>query len=274
MNTDKPLLITVAPNGARKTREDHPAIPLCSEELSGTAQQCLEAGAAMIHLHVRRDDLGHTLDVERYRHATAAIRRQVGNDIIVQITTEAVGIYVAEQQMQVVRELKPEAVSLSVRELCAQESDEKAAEKFFHWLLRENIAPQYILYSAADVARFDQLRQRGIIPDAHESVLYVLGRYSESQNSLPADLLPMLAASDETVTWSVCAFGASELSCMLTAAGLGGHCRVGFENNMNLVSGAVAPDNAALVSQLAACAPMVGRGIMSVDEARKMLGIK
>jgi len=272
--TELPLwMIAVAPNGARKTKADHPSLPITPDELAKTALQCLEAGACMIHLHVRNHNHGHSLDVDRYKAAISTIQARIGADMIIQISTEAVGLYNADQQMQLVRDLRPEAVSLAIRELCPHESDERKAAAFFEWLHTEKIAPQYILYSPEDVMRFNELRQRGLIPGQQVSVLYVLGRYKEGQNSLTQDLLPMLATARGEILWSVCAFGASEAACLLTAAGLGGHCRVGFENNMKQISGDIAPDNATLVAQIANYAVAMGRRVASPIEARALLGM-
>ena len=254
-----PLMIAVAPNGARKTRLDHPALPIEPEEMAETAQACLEAGACMIHTHVRDNLGGHSLDVDRYRAATAAIRKRVGQDMIVQATTEAVGIYGVKEQMHMVRQLKPEG------------ADESRASSFFAWLSRERIMSQYILYSAADISRFDDLRRRGIIPGDQVSVLYVLGRYSKNGQSSPAELLPMLKTARTGVIWSVCAFGASEAACNLVAAGLGGHCRVGFENNLHLINGETAPDNQALIKQISNNATLMARTQASPFEARSLL---
>lgn len=269
-----PLVITVAPNGARKIKADHPAIPLSAAELAEEAAACHAAGATMIHLHVRDDNQGHSLDVARYREATSAIRSRVGADMIIQVTTEAVGIYSPAEQMAVVRELRPEAASLAVRELCATSDAEEEAGAFFAWLRENGVAAQYILYSPEDVARFDDLHRRGVIPGERPSVLYVLGRYSADGQSSPQDLLPLLNASESDVSWSVCAFGAMEAACMLTAAGLGGHCRVGFENNMDLSDGRRAPGNAALVRQVADACQVMGRRVATVNEARRAMGVQ
>lgn len=268
-----PIIIAVAPNGARKQKTDHPALPLTSVELAQTAVACRDAGASMIHLHVRDAQGNHSLDVEAYREATSAVRRAVGSEMIIQVTTEAVGIYTVDQQMQVVRELKPEAVSLAIREVCAGAEDERRAAEFFAWLWRESISPQFILYSVEDVLRFEALRRRGVIPGDLVSVLYVLGRYSGTGASSAAELLPMLSATESQVVWSVCAFGATEASCMLAAAEQGGHARVGFENNLQLANGEVAIDNAALVSALAEGLPSKGRKPASGAQARLLLGM-
>ena len=269
-----PMMIAVAPNGARKQKTDHSSLPVTPSELADSAVECRDAGACMIHLHVRDGQGGHSLDVNAYRAATTAVRNAVGDDMIIQITTEAVGIYSIDQQIQTVQELKPEAVSLAVRELCPRAEDEIKAASFFAWLQQERVVAQYILYSAADVERFDALRKRGVIPGDNVSVLYVLGRYSEGGASSAVELLPMLAAADTGVIWSVCAFGATEASCMLVAAGLGGHARVGFENNMQLINGDTAANNGALVTQVQESIGRMGRRIASADEARLVLGMQ
>ena len=86
--------------------------------------------------------------------------------------------------------------------------------------------------------------------------------------SEPADLLPFLAAHDGATPWAVCAFGPREAACALTAAALGGHMRVGFENNLFLPDGTLAPDNAALVRNAAAGAALCGRELASADGIR------
>lgn len=269
-----PLIITVAPNGARKTKADHSALPILPDELAEVAAECLEAGASMVHLHVRDDDQKHSLDVEAYKAATAAIRARVGNELIIQVTTEAVGIYTPAQQMAMVQSLEPEAVSLAVRELCPDAQHEEIAGKFFGWLHKAGISPQYILYSDKDVVRFNELRGRGVIPGGKPFVLYVLGRYAKDMTSQPDELVPFLAAAETGRSeWAVCAFGPLEGACALTAAGLGGHCRVGFENNMLLANGDVAPGNAALVAQVASQSAALGRSVATPQEARRVLGL-
>ncbi|MBE9539856.1 MAG: 3-keto-5-aminohexanoate cleavage protein [Proteobacteria bacterium] len=273
MSNAPPLIITVAPNGARKTRADHPALPITPDELAEEAAQCLATGAAMIHLHVRDEEGKHSLDVERYKAAIAAIRRRVGDDLIVQVTSEAVGVYSAEQQMAMVRELRPEAVSLAIRELCPEAGSEEAAATFFAWLETVDTAPQYILYSPADVARFEALRERGVIPGECPFVLYVLGRYGGDADASVEQLPLMIAAGKRDVIWSACAFGATEERCMESALTLGGHCRVGFENNLQLSSGDIAPNNAALVTQLVECAMSQGRRVATPAEVRNLLAM-
>jgi uncharacterized protein (DUF849 family) len=267
------LIICVAPNGARKGKQDHSALPISPQELAIEAENCLRAGASMIHLHVRDPQGKHTIEAQYYRPAIAAIRARVGNDLIIQATTEAVGIYSAEQQMAAVRELKPEAVSVALKELCPI-GGEQQAEEFFRWLLDNQISPQYILYSVEEIERFIELHQGGVIPDRCPHLLLVLGRYSKNQTSDPEDLLPMLAALDGFKSiWAVCAFGPKEADCVLLAAQHGGHCRIGFENNMQLVTGEIAPNNATQITNFVSRLAMTGRNRATSVDSRKILGM-
>jgi uncharacterized protein (DUF849 family) len=263
------VAIAVAPNGGRKTRADHPALPLTPAELAAAAAECLEAGAAMIHVHVRDGDGRHLLDADAYRAATAAIREAVGDRLVVQITSEALGVYKPEEQMRVVRETRPEAVSLALREYLGVGGEEKAFADFLAWLAREKAMPQVILYDAEDARRLDWLRSKGALPWNDVPVLYVLGRYTKTQQSAPADLLPFLAPGEPRFgPWMVCAFGRDEAACVSTAALLGGHVRVGFENNLLLPDGSTARTNADLVGAVTAIIDAAGRRTMTADEMR------
>jgi 3-keto-5-aminohexanoate cleavage enzyme len=266
-----PLIIMVAPNGARRTRADHAALPLSNQELAATAVACRNAGAAMIHLHVRDAAGHHTLEPEAFRTATAAIRGAVGDDLIIQATSEAMGLYPREEQMDVIRSLRPESVSMAINEFIPDPTHESSAAAFFAWVLKAGICPQYILYSAEEVSYFHVLRSRGIIPGERPFVLFVLGRYSRNQESDPWDLPAFLSVHDPQCPWAVCAFGRQEAACTMAAIGLQGHTRVGFENNLVLGDGALAPDNAALVAQNAGAARLVGRPLADAHLARKIL---
>ena len=268
MSLDAPLIVTVAPNGAYKTPAQHPALPITASAMADTAKACLDAGAAMLHMHVRQADGRHLLDAQAYQDATAAVRRAVGRQLVVQITTEAAQVYQPPAQMAVVRAVQPEAVSVGLRELLQPSVSEQELHGFFQWLVDHEVMTQVILYDTADVAHWQRLRASGVIPEAKWFLLFVLGRYSAGQTSSPRDLLPFLAADDGNYPWAMCAFGPEENACAIAAAALGGHARVGFENNLYLKDGSLAPGNAALVSQVTQGAQVLGRRLASADDIR------
>ena len=266
-----PFVIAAAPNGARKTKADVPNIPITPAEVAQTALACKQAGAAMMHLHVRDEDQKHSLDVGRYREMLTEVRASVGDDMVLQVTTEAVGMYSADDQMAMVRGLMPEAVSIAIREIAPDGFDVNVLKSFFAFMREAKISPQFILYASDDVRRFNQLVETGVLPGEKFPVLFVLGRYSAGQVSDPADLLPFIATSSYISTWMVCAFGAFENACILTGAGLGGHARIGFENNHLLVDGSPAGHNAELIAQAREGARHMARKIATGEQAKQIM---
>ncbi|PXW54421.1 3-keto-5-aminohexanoate cleavage protein [Methylobacterium sp. B4] len=267
-----PLILANAPNGASRTQADHPALPMTAAELARTAAEIAEAGAALIHIHVRDGEGRHLLDAEAYRAATRAIRAEMGDRLVVQITSEAAGRYAAPEQIAVVRAVRPEAVSLALREIVPDAAAEPAAADFFAWARRERVLLQVILYEPAEVTRYVELKARGVLGEGGDFPLFVLGRYTPGQVSRPADLLPFLAvAGEELPLWSICAFGPRENACALAAAALGGHVRVGFENNLLSPDGRPAENNAAQIRRAAEGARLLGRPLADADAARAMM---
>ena len=267
--TENKVMIMSAPNGARRDHADHAALPITANESALDAVALLEAGVSILHLHVRDDAGRHSLDAGRYRQAMAAIRESVGDKLVIQVTTEAVGQYTCEQQIALVRELKPEAVSLALREICPLDTEEQIAAEFFAWMRSENIWPQYILYSVDDVLRFDDMRQRGVFADDAPFAMFVLGEYANAVPGKVADLTAMLAATNaDQYPWAVCCFGQNENVVMLAATAQGGHVRLGFENNLHLPEGTLAADNAALIHRYVADSHASKRSPASADEVR------
>ena len=265
-----PLVVAVAPNGARRGKTDHPRLPLTVNEIAYEAARCREEGAAMLHLHVRDAEGRHTLDADLYLQVIAAVRRAAGADFLIQITTEAVGRYGPAEQRAVVDAVAPEAVSLALRELAPDDADLGQVAAFLQRHARRGALIQYIVYDPADLARLTDLQARGVAPIQGASVIYVLGRYAAGQVSAPGDLLPFLAANSP-LPWMVCAFGARERAALVAAIVFEGHARVGFENNLLRPDGSLAPDNASQVEALADLSRQLGRRVATSDEARRLL---
>lgn len=261
-----------APNGARRIKSDHADVPITSGEIAACAESLREERVSVLHLHVRDQDGAHTLDAERYRDAIKAIQERVGADLIIQVTTEAVGQYSATEQMSLVKDLRPEAVSLALRELCPTEAEERSAAEFFSWLKREQIWPQYILYSPEEVERFDELRKRGVFADSNPFCLFVLGRYTEKLQGEVDELYSMLNTSDcREFPWAVCCFGRNERDAATTAAENGGHVRMGFENNLLRADGSVATSNAELIADFYRARKNSDREPATADDIRNAL---
>lgn len=244
-----PTFIALAPNGGRRSRADHPALPLTIAESAAAARAAQLAGAAMIHLHVRDAQGRHSLDAGLYREAIAAVRSAVGPRMVIQITTESVGMYGCEEQIAVVKAVRPEAVSLALKEIAPAESDAKRLSDLLSYCREERIAPQIIAYDRTDADRLARWVRAGVIDGRSTSVLFVGGRYTPPTPAHPIDLVPMIESCGALFRdFMVCAFGPREVGCGVLAGLLGGHVRCGFENNIALPDGSLAQDNAAIVA--------------------------
>lgn len=245
--------IMVAPTGARRTRADHPALPVTIPEIVETARTCFTAGAGGIHAHVRDAEQRHVLDAGLYRELTEELARAVP-EMLVQVTTEAIGRYTPAEQCAVVKAVEPRAVSVALREMLG-DGEMVAARAFYHWARDAGIALQHILYTSEEFHELVRLIGRGAIPSDNLQVLFVLGRYANNYESEPNGLTPFLVAMQEydlSADWALCAFGRKETACLEMAFCYGGKARVGFENNFYNCDGTVARDNAERVAEIAA----------------------
>jgi 3-keto-5-aminohexanoate cleavage enzyme len=265
----QPFAIAVAPNGARRTKADHPRLPMTADEIARDAAEALEAGAAMIHLHVRDGAGAHSLDVALYREAVRAVRDAVGDDLVVQVTTEAVGRYLPDEQIAVIDALQPESVSIALREILPEGEDERAAAALFERMEKAGTLHQIIVYDGAELARLDALCARGVLPSAPLAVLAVLGRYTDV-GATDAEFDAFIAAGIARHQWMLCAFGPRETEFMSRTALAGGHARVGFENNLWLPGGTLAPSNAAIVSATVRVAAGSQRGVAKAADLRRL----
>lgn len=238
--------IMVAPNGARRGKADHPALPISIDEIVQTASSCNAVGADALHLHVRDDDGGHSLDAGRYLETLSELRIHLPQ-MKVQVTTEAAGIFDVPAQIACLTRVRPEWASISVREVARAP---ELAPRVYALCKDQGTKVQHILYDADDIALLRSWRESGIVRQEPASVIFVLGRYTHGQVSAPEDLTPFRAAMPDVRDWMVCAFGAAEHTCLAAAAQQGGSVRVGFENSLTAVDGIPHHDNAASVAAL------------------------
>lgn len=266
VNNNK-VLIAVAPNGARRGKSDHPALPISPSELAECAVECLEAGAGMLHLHVRDEGERHTIAPQYYEPALQAIGDAVGDKLIVQVTSESAERYGRHQQMSAINSLAPECVSIAMRELIPCRDAWADAETFLSNLRSGGTLVQIILYDPKEVYEYDFLIEKGVIPSPGNFLLFVLGRKGPE----PAPEVKLKRFIDANVNkhrWMCCAFGAQESSIMEQVMGLGGHPRVGFENNICLPDGTLAESNRQSVVLAKDAAIRLGRDVVTAAQGR------
>jgi len=271
----KPLIIMSAPNGARRQKSDHSAIPITPDDMADCAESIVENGASILHLHVRDEKNAHSLDVDRYRASISAIKNRVGDQLIIQATTEAVGIYDRYQQMDMVKILKPEAVSIALRELCPNDEALSEFSAFTKWMAGENIFPQYILYDETDYQRFESYRKQGIFQDDMPFTLFVLGSYlgPTPEADVMAEQMKLRTIKAE-FPWAVCGFATNEADCISHAAHNRGHIRVGFENNIWRDADHLLDNNSEMIKYSATEAEKARRPVANSDDVRKIFRLE
>ena len=267
------VVVMAAPNGARKTKTDHESIPLTIDETVSEAAACFDAGASVLHAHVRGAENEHLLDAGLYQELLAEMSLRVPQ-MLVQITSEAVGRYTPAQQIDCIKAVVPKMASMALKEISSDFSEPKVTQQFFNWCDEAEVQIQHILFSNEELEHFLAYREQGIIPASHRCVLFVLGRYNVNFHSDPSDLDPFLKNQLNELDWFTCAFGHQEQQCVMTGIDRGGHARVGFENNLYLPNGEVAASSATLVSHLVDEVRKSGREPANAQGAAQLLGIR
>lgn len=265
--------IAVAPNGGRLTTREFKCVPTSPDSLADAAYRCCEAGASMMHVHVRDSSQNHILNVDAYDQAFSSIRSKVGDALILQMTTEALGKYNTNQQTEIVRQVRPESASLAYRELVRNEA---SAEQFYEllvWMKSAGVSAQIILYDIDDLRGFVSfLADFGLAPE-DTSVLFAIGRYSSEIAGLTQLIEYTKVRSVCFRDIMVCAFGREEAPFVTAGALFGASARVGFENNRFLPDGSAATCNSLIVKNTQAIFRSIGFRIGSSKELRALWGL-
>lgn len=268
------LIITACICGAEVTKEQNPAVPYTVEEIAREAKSAYDAGASIIHLHVREDDGTPTQKKERFAECMDAVYRLCPDVIIQPSTGGAVGMSDDERLAPV--ELKPEMATLDCG-TCNFGGDEifvNTENMIITFAERMNaygIKPEIEVFDKGMVDMALRLEKKGYLnrPMHFDFVMGVNGGISGT----PRDLLFMAESIPAGSTWTVAGVGRCEFPMAAMGILMGGHVRVGFEDNVYLEKGVLAKSNGELVEKAARIAKELGRAIASPKEAREILGI-
>jgi uncharacterized protein (DUF849 family) len=259
-NSPKPSIM-VAANGARRSKEHHPRLPISLDEILLETQACAAAGAQALHLHIRDEAGQHTLDAGRYRETLREIERVLPG-FPVQVTTESAGIFEVQAQLECLRALEPKAASISVREIAR---DVTLARMVYGQCADAGTHVQHILYNMDDWHQFRAWQNDGTINAGQDDVILVLGKYAPPRNAMQSDLADFVSVFNQACgRVMVCAFGRVEHQVLCAAAAMGADLRIGFENNIYGEDGRLAVSNADQIARLVAAIPSLNaKGISS-----------
>jgi len=269
------LIITAAICGAEVLKEHNPAVPYTVEECVREAKSAYDAGASIIHLHVRYDDGTPTQDKARFKMVMDAIYK-VCPDVIIQPSTGGAVGMTNDERLQPT-ELGPEMATLDCGTLNFGGDDvfmntENTIKYFGTKMIERGIKPELEVFDKSMIDMALRLQKKGFIktPMHFDFVMGVNGGISGElrdfiflRGSIPAD-----------ATYTAAGVGRFEFPLAAAAIIDGGHVRVGFEDNVFISKGVVAKSNGELVAKVVRMAKEFGREIATPAEARQILGLK
>ena len=240
---DLPRLM-VAPNGARPTKKDHPAVPITINEIVKTGESCFKAGAEAIHFHTRNNKGEHVLDGGLCKETLSELQKKVPK-MHLQITTEAIGKYSPEEMRKLAYDVLPPGISIGIREMIPSRSPKSEDIKIYEKLIEADTKIQHICYEPEDIDLLSNLLTQCKISKDGVWCMFVIGHYTGkiSDPKKISFFTQKLKENEFNADWAVCAFAKEEISCLKTAINLGGKIRVGFENSFLMPDGSIAPNN-------------------------------
>ncbi len=268
------LIITAAICGAEVTKANNPAVPYTIEEMVREARSAYDAGAAIIHVHVREDDGTPTQGRERFRVVMDAIRKELPDVIMIPSTGGATGM-TPEERLQPT-ELFPEMATLD----CGTcnfgdeifENTMPTMRAFGKRMIENNIKPEYECFEMGHIATILDMAKKGEVPGAPMQFNFVLG-VSGCTPATAKNLAWFADAIPEGSTWTATGVGRSAFPLAAAAITMGGHVRVGFEDNVYLARGVKAKSNGELVAKVVRLAKELGREIATPEDARRILSL-
>ena len=269
------LIITAAICGAEVTKASNPAVPYTVEEMVREAKLAYEAGAAVIHVHVREDDGTPTQDRERFRVVMDAIRKELPDVIMIPSTGGATGM-TPEERLQPT-ELMPEMATLD----CGTcnfgddvfENTMPTMRAFGKRMIENGIKPEYECFEIGHLDTVLNMAKKGEVPGAPMQFNFVLGVAGCTPATVD-NLAFLVSKIPAGSTWTVTGVGRSAWTMAAAGIVMGGNVRVGFEDNLYLERGVLAKSNGELVDKVVRMAKLLGRQVATSDEAREILSLK
>src|SRR6201987_2319785 len=256
-----PCIITVAITGSLPQKSDNPAVPITVAEQVESTHAAFEAGAALVHAHVRKDDGSPTSDPERFARLIEGVRKHC-RGMIIQLSTG--GRSGAGRERGGMIPLKPDMCSLSTGSCNFPTRVYENSPELVEWLAAEmhanGVKPEIEAFDLSMIFKAVEMEKAGRIAGPLH-VQFVMG----VKNAMPVDrevfdfYVTTLKRLAPAATWTGAGIGRGQIMLNRWSLELGGHCRTGLEDNVRLDRQTLAPSNAALVAQAAELCQQYGR---------------
>lgn len=273
-------IITIAPTGAWPKKENNPAVPMTPEEIAEDVYACWKAGAAVAHLHMRDDEGNGTMDKEKFKKTVELIKAHKDCDIVLNLTTSG-DLHATDETRQAhLRELRPEMASYDCGSMNWLNSSlflnpPAFLEELGATMQEYNVKPEIEAFDPGMIANAAYYVKKGVLKTPLH-FQFCMG----CANGIPGsakNLVFMKETMDQLCpgsTWSCFGVGHSAMEIMYAAIAMGGHIRVGMEDNVMFAKGQLAESNVQFVERAKQAIELFGRQAATPDEARQILGLK
>lgn len=284
------VIVTVAVTGSMPTREQNPNLPITPEEIANAAYECYKEGAAIVHVHVRDPKTGkRSMAFEHYAEVVERLRAKC--NMIINLTTGPGGqltigpdnqprleqsfMASPEKRVEHVLKLKPEMCSLDIGSSNAGfgifVNAEVVIDKMAELIKQSGVKPEVEIFDVGHIQIANRLMRLGLLEKNAHFQLCMGTRMGVP--ATPKDAVHLGESLPPGVTWSIFGVGASQIPMVAMGVLLGGHVRVGFEDNLYLRKGQLAKSNAELVIHTRGIIKSLNKEAASVEEAKKILSL-
>lgn len=274
---DNKVILTVATTGAWPKKTDTPYVPITPEEIAEEIYACWKAGASVAHIHVRDDESNASMDFDKFKETVELVRAKKDCDIVLNLTTSG-GIGLDDEvRMKPFIHLKPELASYDCGSMNWQhntvfENSPAFLEKLGLTMQEAGVKPEIEIFDVGMLYNALYYLKKGVLK-APLHFQFVLG----AAGGMPAtveNLVYLKNLIPEGSTWSALGIGKGHLPILFTALALGGHVRVGMEDNILYSKGQLAKSNVEFVERTIRTVHEFGKEVATPDEARQILGLK
>jgi 3-keto-5-aminohexanoate cleavage enzyme len=286
VSLEDPVVITCSISGSLANREQCPAIPYAPDEYAAEARRIVDEGGVHIHIHARKPDGTPSYEVEDFRAITDAIRGEVGDDVIINFSTGAMGVSM-EKRIAYLREVRPEVAALNMGSMNYAKYSKRRKQFVFNAVFANpfdeiieflevmnelGIKPEHECFDVGHVGSLPILMDMGILkaPLHVDCVMGVTGGIPPTARNLAA----MVDNIPEGSHWGVIGISKPQWMLVNAALTLGGSIRVGLEDNFYLPDGTMARSNGDLIAKAREMTINCGRRPATVAEARELLGVQ
>ncbi len=278
-NLKNKRIITVATTGAWPTKDNNPNVPLQPAEIAEDIYACWKAGAAVAHIHCRDDDNNAAMVFEKFEQTVSLLRAKKDCDIVINLTTSG-GVNLKEDdRIRPFYELVPDMASYDCGTMNWQnttifENNPKFLERLGTLMQEKGVKPEIEVFDPGMIYNAQYLLKKGFIqaPLHFQFCMGVAGGIKASVKNL----VFMKETMEEVApgsTWSAFGVGAGAMEILYAAVAMGGHVRVGMEDNVLYKKGVLADSNAQFVSRAKRIIEEFGCDAATPAEAREILGL-